>query len=49
MTDPTGTDAQRPALVTVTGPPSPPAASATGTDDQHPSIVTRPGGPSAAA
>lgn len=43
MTDPTNTDAQHPALVTVTGTAHPPAAAATGTDDQHPAIETRPG------
>jgi hypothetical protein len=43
MTDPTGTDAQHPALVTVTGPSAPaaPGVDATGTDAQHPAVVTR--------
>ena len=47
MSDPTGTDAQHPALVTSTGVPAPaiklPQGPATGTDDQHPAIETRPG------
>ena len=44
MSDPTGTDAQHPALVTVTGVAEPGRpADATGTDDGHPAIVTRPG------
>lgn len=44
MSDPTGTDAQHPALVTVTGVAEPaPPAGATATDDGHPAIVTRPG------
>jgi hypothetical protein len=43
VTDPTGTDAQHPALVTATGPhePADPGADATGTDAQHPAVVTR--------
>jgi hypothetical protein len=43
VTDPTGTSAQHPALVTVTGPSTPAdaGADATGTDTQHPAIVTR--------
>jgi hypothetical protein len=47
MSDPTATDAQHPALVTVTGssaPAPPPVPEATATDAQHPAIVTRPGG-----
>jgi hypothetical protein len=43
MTDPTNTDAQHPAIVTVTGVPASPASGATSTDDQHPALVTRPG------
>ncbi|HEX9482097.1 MAG TPA: hypothetical protein VF927_08360 [Solirubrobacteraceae bacterium] len=43
MTDPTNTDAQHPAIVTVIGVPAPPASGATGTDDQHPTVATRPG------
>jgi hypothetical protein len=43
MSDPTGTDAQHPALVTAAGPPAPPRPSVTGTDDEHPALVTRPG------
>jgi hypothetical protein len=43
MPDPTNTDAQHPAIITVTGEPAPPASGATGTDDQHPTVVTRPG------
>jgi hypothetical protein len=44
MTDATGTHAQHPALVTVTGPPVPPTSlvDATGTYSQHPALVTRP-------
>jgi hypothetical protein len=43
MTDPTGTNAQHPALVTATGPAAAPgsAVDATGTDAQHPALVTR--------
>jgi hypothetical protein len=43
VTDPTGTNAQHPALVTATGPYEPAAAGpdATGTDAQHPAVVTR--------
>jgi hypothetical protein len=43
VTDPTGTDAQHPALVTATGPgaPADPGADATGTASQHPALVTR--------
>jgi hypothetical protein len=43
VTDPTGTYAQHPAVVTATGPPAPadPRADATGTDAQHPAVVTR--------
>ena len=43
MTDPTGTDAQHPALVTATGPATAPgsAVDATGTGAQHPALVTR--------
>jgi hypothetical protein len=43
VTDPTGTYAQHPALVTVTGPSAPPdpGADATGTHAQHPAVVTR--------
>ena len=43
MSDATGTDAQHPALVTVTGPSAPaaPGVDATGTDAQHPAVVTR--------
>jgi hypothetical protein len=45
VTDPTGTYAQHPALVTVTGPAAPArAGDPTGTDAAHPAIVTRPGG-----
>jgi hypothetical protein len=40
--DPTNTDAQHPAIVTVTGVPAPPAPGATGTNDQHPAVATRP-------
>jgi hypothetical protein len=50
MTDPTGTDAQHPALVTATGTSAPadPGADATGTYAQHPALVTRlPSDPSA--
>jgi hypothetical protein len=46
VSDPSGTDAQHPALVTVTGVAEPPLAApaeVTGTDDGHPAIVTRPG------
>jgi hypothetical protein len=43
VTDPTNTDAQHPAIVTVTGVPASPASGATSTDDQHPAVVTRPG------
>jgi hypothetical protein len=43
MTDPTNTDAQHPAIVTVTGVPASPAGGATSTDDQHPALATRPG------
>lgn len=43
MTDPTNTDAQHPAIVTVTGVPDSPASGATSTDDQHPAVATRPG------
>jgi hypothetical protein len=43
MSDPTGTDTQRPAIVTTVGTPSPPRPAATGTDDQHPALVTHPG------
>ena len=43
MTDPTDTDAQHPAIVTVTGAPASPASGATSTDDEHPAIATRPG------
>ena len=41
--DPTGTDAQHPALLTTTGEAAPPAEGpdATGTDARHPAIVTR--------
>jgi hypothetical protein len=44
MTDPTGTAAQHPALVTATGPATPPrpGADPTGTGTQHPALVTRP-------
>jgi hypothetical protein len=47
MSDPTGTAAGHPALVTATGPALAPAPGpdATGTDAQHPAIVTRPGPP----
>jgi hypothetical protein len=45
MADVTNTDAQHPALATVTGEAAPIAPPATGTDDQHPAIVTRPGDP----
>jgi hypothetical protein len=43
VTDPTGTYAQHPALVTATGPPAPadPGAEPTGTSAQHPDLVTR--------
>jgi hypothetical protein len=45
VTDPTGTDAQHPALVTATGPSEPAGpgagADATGTSAQHPALVTR--------
>jgi hypothetical protein len=43
VTDPTGTNAQHPALVTATGPlePSDPGVDATGTSAQHPALVTR--------
>jgi hypothetical protein len=43
MTDPTNTDAQHPAIVTLTGVPASPASGATSTDDQHPALATRPG------
>jgi hypothetical protein len=44
VTDPTGTYAQHPALLTVAGPAAPPqTGDATGTDAAHPAIVTRPG------
>jgi hypothetical protein len=43
MPDPTNTDAEHPAIVTVTGEPAPPAGGATSTDDQHPAVATRPG------
>jgi hypothetical protein len=43
MIDPTNTDTQHPAIVTVTGGPTSPASGATGTDDQHPALATRPG------
>jgi hypothetical protein len=43
MTDPTNTDAQHPAIVTVTGVPASSASGATSTDDQHPAVATRPG------
>ncbi|MCW2969490.1 MAG: hypothetical protein JWO23_617 [Solirubrobacterales bacterium] len=43
MTDPTNTDAQHPAIVTVTGVPAPPASGVTSTDDEHPALATRPG------
>jgi hypothetical protein len=43
MPDPTNTDAQHPAIVTVTGVPAPPASGATGTNDEHPALATRPG------
>jgi hypothetical protein len=43
VTDPTNTDAQHPAIVTVTGVPAPPASGATSTDDQRPAVATRPG------
>jgi hypothetical protein len=43
VTDPTNTDAQHPAIVTVTGVPASPAGGATSTDDQHPALATRPG------
>jgi hypothetical protein len=43
MPDPTNTDAQHPAIVTVTGESAPPASGATGTDDLHPTVATRPG------
>jgi hypothetical protein len=43
MPDPTNTDAQHPAIVTVTGVPAAPAGGATSTDDQHPAVATRPG------
>jgi hypothetical protein len=43
VTDPTGTAARHPALVTATGPSTPPdpGADATGTYAQHPAVVTR--------
>jgi hypothetical protein len=43
LTDPTGTNAQHPALVTATGPlaPADPGTDATGTSSQHPALVTR--------
>jgi hypothetical protein len=45
VTDPTGTYAQHPALLTVAGSAAPPqAGDPTGTDAAHPAIVTRPGG-----
>jgi len=43
VADPTNTDAQHPAIVTVTGVPASPPSGATSTDDQHPAVVTRPG------
>jgi hypothetical protein len=43
MTDPTNTEAQHPAIVTVTGVPASPASGATSTDDEHPAVATRPG------
>jgi hypothetical protein len=43
MSDPTGTDAQHPALVTTTGAAAPPRPPLTGTDDQHPALATRAG------
>jgi hypothetical protein len=43
MIDPTNTDTERPAIVTVTGPPASSASGATSTDDQHPALATRPG------
>ena len=45
MSDPTGTTAQHPALVTATGQATPPrpAPDPTGTPAQHPAVVTRPG------
>jgi hypothetical protein len=43
MTDPTNTNAQHPAIVTVTGVPASPASDATSTNDQHPAVATRPG------
>jgi hypothetical protein len=43
MTDPTNTDAQHPAIVTVTGVAASPASGTTSTDDQHPAVATRPG------
>jgi hypothetical protein len=43
MTDPTGTPAGHPALLTATGPAAPPTpgGDATGTPAGHPAIVTR--------
>jgi hypothetical protein len=43
VTDPTGTNARHPALVTATGPlaPADPGPDATGTASQHPALVTR--------
>jgi hypothetical protein len=49
MTDPTNTDAQHPAIVTVTGAPASPGGGATSTDDQHPAVATRPGAASSPA
>jgi hypothetical protein len=43
MSDPTNTDAQHPALVTVTGAAAPPPSGATSTAEQHPALATRPG------
>jgi hypothetical protein len=45
MSEPTGTPAQHPALVTASGPATPPrpGPDPTGTAAQHPALVTRPG------